>query len=102
MVWDSGVDIDEMVDRFAKNHQAKGYHEPGLQKEQLDALANRLVGRLAPQEQVEVREMLDGWYARYLLAADVGFELGLGVAQALPGRPPAGSFAARDQRSQTR
>jgi len=83
LVWDSGVDIDEMVDRFARTHPAKGYRESALQKKRLDALANSLVEHLASKEQQDVREVLDRWYSRYLLAADVGFDLGFAAAQSL-------------------
>jgi len=88
-IWDSGVDVDRLVDLFATNHLVKDFRDIELQKQSLDGLADTLMRRLetmwSADARCNLRELLDGWYSRYLLAADVGFELGWGAAHALQG-----------------
>ena len=80
LIWDSGVDLDTLVDRFARTHRADGYRNPELQKKSLDAIADRLSGKLAEPEARELRDVLEHWYCRYMLAADIGFEMGFAAA----------------------
>jgi hypothetical protein len=83
LIWENDVDIDVLVDRHARNSDADGYRNPGIQKARIDARVDDLVARLAESEGAEVRGVLDIWYSRYLLAADVGFEMGFAAAMAL-------------------
>lgn len=72
-------DLDTLVDAYARTHYADGYRDPRMQKDQLDALQVRLVNR----GQYEVNEFAERWYSRYLMAADVGYEMGFAAAMRL-------------------
>lgn len=90
LIWESGVDIDRLVDRLARTHPADGYRSPSIQKRTIDACADDVLARLDGSKdrpsRADIQDLLDRWYSRYLLAADVGFELGFAAAQTLQGR----------------
>jgi hypothetical protein len=87
LVWQSGADLDAMVDDFASTHPLDAYRRPELQKHALDSLETAIVDRLSSMPAAEaeqlIRDMVRRSYTRYLLAADVGFELGVAAAQSL-------------------
>lgn len=87
LVWTNpGADIDALVDRLARHHSASGYRVPEIQKRAVDAEAEAIFKRSDPDTRTAVAGLLDRWYSRYLLAADVGFELGFAAANALSRR----------------
>lgn len=83
LIWDSNqIDIDQVVDQFARSHRADGYRDPGLQKMALDAIQERLWNALPEDSRRDFNTFANGWYSRYLLAVDIGFEMGFAAAKA--------------------
>lgn len=76
------VDIDALVDSFARTHDAEAYRSPKFQKAAVDQLMQQLLDSQSPQQQM-IRDLADRSYTRFLLAGDVGFELGFHAARAL-------------------
>lgn len=82
-LWET-ADLDAMVDDFARSHPTSAYRDPNLQKSAHDAITAAALGRI--DGAAELREALDRMYSRFLLAADVGFEIGFAAAHSMSGR----------------
>lgn len=75
-IWQAtDVDLDRLVDEYAASHYADGYRKPELQ--------NRNINRAVDRGDDAVREVHEHMYSRFLMAADVGFELGFAAANRL-------------------
>lgn len=72
-IWQHNVDLDKLVDDYARSHYAEGYRLPSVQKKNID----KQIGS------TEANKLFDNMYSRFLLAADVGFELGFAAANRL-------------------
>jgi hypothetical protein len=87
LLWDANeINIDTVVDEFARTHAADGYRDPRIQKEALDALQESLHGALPENASHDFATFANGWYSRYLLAVDVGFEMGFAAANSAGGK----------------
>jgi hypothetical protein len=75
-IWNqNGVDLDRLVDDYAASHYAEGYRKPCVQNSNIN---NRL-----DRGDAALTEMHENMYSRFLLAADIGFELGFAAANRL-------------------
>lgn len=74
-IWQHNADLDRLVDEYAASHYADGYRKPQVQ--------NRNINRVVARGDAAVTEIHEHMYSRFLMAADIGFELGFAAANRL-------------------
>lgn len=80
---DHQIDIDQVVDQFMRTHHADGYRDLRLQKAALDELQESLFAALPEKMRADFNMLASGMYSRFVLAVDVGFEMGFAAARTL-------------------
>lgn len=93
LLWDLGrggdrpiLDVDRIVDEFARTHDADGYRDQDMQKAALDDIQEELftaLGALPEKNRHAFNTFAQNWYSRQLLAVDVGFLMGHAAAKSL-------------------
>lgn len=88
LVWTSpGAGLDDMVDRLARMHKVEAHRRLPIQRRAVEAAIAKFlkdVATMTPTEaHDEMADIVDRNYSRFLLASDVGFELGFAAATSL-------------------